>query len=143
MSDPGRLGGNTSAAGQLAQMNTFLQLFKRLVVAQEALSDDENIFTQIPWAAAGDLDMSVSFPAASMGTIIIDQATPAALNVTLNGPGPWFVVDGGGHAAADNITVQGPGGTTIKGAGTYVISTNWASALFLLYGTNYLVLANA
>ena len=50
---------------------------------------------------------------------------------------------GAGVAAAHNITVKASGGNTILGGASYVMGTNWASATFLLFGTNYLVLAKA
>lgn len=134
---------SSQAGGNQAQFNLYLQEFRRLVIAAEALAQAETLYRQFPWNAAGNLVLATQFPSAVQGTVIIDQTVPAALSVTLNGAGPWIIADGAGVAAANNITVQGAGGNTILGAATYVMSTNWAAATFLLFGSNYLVLAKA
>lgn len=133
---------NQNIGGQ-AQTNAFLQLFKRLVIAEESEAVAAALYNQLPFVAAGNLDVATVFPGVSRGTIVINQATPATLDVILSGAGPWNVVDGAGVAGGDNITVKGPGGTTILGAATYVIGTNWGAATFLLFGSNYLVVAKA
>lgn len=139
----GALAGETSAAGSLAQFNIYLQLFARLVVASEALAAGQSLYRQLPWSAAGNLDVATEFPNARQGTVIIDQTVAAALDVTLTGTGPWTVVDGAGVASGDNITVKGAGGATINGAATYVISNDYGAATFLLYGSDYLVVSKA
>lgn len=139
----GVLSGSTSAAGSLAQFNTYLQLFKRLVVASEALATGQALYNQLPWVSAGNLDVATAFPSASKGTVIINQAVAAALDVTLTGAGPWIVVDGAGVAAANHITVKGSGGATILGAASYGITSNWGSATFILFGSNYLVVGKS
>lgn len=135
LQDPGQ------AAGSQAQVATYLKLFTRLVTAAEA-ANRGNPYAVTPWTGAGDLDLTTAFPSLSSGTISIRQITPAAIAVALKtSGGPWTIVDGAGVAAADNITVTAPVGFTINGAATFVISTNWGSATFVLDGNNYIVVS--
>jgi hypothetical protein len=141
--NPDILSSPTQNIGGQAQTNAFLQLFKRLVIAEESEAAASALYNQLPFAAAGNLVVATVFPGVAKGTIIIAQTVAAALDVTLNGAGPWIVVDGAGAAAANHITVKGAGGATILGAASYAITSNWGSATFVLFGTNYLVVGKS
>lgn len=124
-------------SGNQSQEGIFLQLLTRIVVALEGPG---NPYAVSAWTTAGDLVIAMAFPSLRNGTISIRQAIPAAINVTLAPTaGPWIIVDGAGVAAADSITVLPPAGFTIQGGASYVINTDWGSAIFVLDGTNYIV----
>lgn len=125
------------AAGSQAQFANLLQILTKILAA---LTPPPNPYAVQPWTAAGDLVIATAFPDLTAGMFSIRQGTAAAINVTLpNSGGPWGVADGAGVAAADNITVLPPAGFTILGTSSYVISTDWDAALFVLDGTNYIV----
>jgi len=133
----------SGSAGQQAQFNQLIQAVNRIgdFLTGQATSA---IFVPHIFTGAGNLDIASQFPGLTSGTFPIQQVTPAALNVTLPGSvGPWIVGDGAGVATADNITVLPPAGSgyTINGAANNVISTNWQFRIYLLVGTNYVVLS--
>jgi hypothetical protein len=137
MSQPGSLDQAGQAAGFQAQFNLLLKLLAQIA---GTLSGPGNPYGVSAWTIAGNLVISTAFPSLQNGTISIRQAIAAAINVTLPGyGGPWTIVDGAGVAAAHNITVLAPAGFTIEGGASFVISANWGAAMFVLDGTNYIV----
>lgn len=123
-------------AGSQAQSGILLQLLTRIATALEGPGNPDAVYA---FAGPGNLDIGAAYPNLQNGTIVIDQTTPAALNVTLpSAGGPWTVADGAGVAAVDNITVLAPAGKTINGGASKVINTNWGSFKFVLNGTNYI-----
>ena len=80
----------------------------------------------------------------SQGTRLVDlrHSAPATVTLMYGGymrPGEWVVIkDGGGVAATHNITVSAGGGSTIDGAGSVTLNTNYASLLVYSDGSNWL-----
>lgn len=77
------------------------------------------------------------------GVVVVNKTVGAATQVTLpasptlGGMYPFvWVVDGKGDAATNNITVVAASGN-INGAASYVISENYAAALFFFNGTEW------
>lgn len=130
--------GGTQSAGSQAQFGLLLQLLQRIYTA--ILGQTTNgLYDVYPITAAGDLTIATAFPGITAGTFSIRKTVAAATAVTLpTSGGPWAVFDGNGGASAHNITVTAPGGFTINGASTYVISTNWEGATFVLDASNYI-----
>lgn len=136
--DLGGVGGQNQGAGFQAQLNAHLQLMARITVALENAGTGL-LYTPYVWTGAGNLVVATQWPNATTGTIIIAQASAAALDVTLPATGgPWCVVDGAGVAAADNITIKAAGGRTIRGGSSLVLNTNWGAFTLLLNGSNYI-----
>ena len=88
---------------------------------------------------------TATYTVESQGTRLVDMRhSGAGVTVTLMyggylRPGEWVVVkDGSGIAATHNITVNAGGGSTIDGAASATINTNYGSLLVYSDGTNYL-----
>ncbi len=80
--------------------------------------------------------------------VIVNKTVGAATAITLPKPpsAPLvfqcvFVTDGKGDAGVNNITVSDPNSVNINGSPTYVISSNYGSAVFMWNGTTWNVIA--
>lgn len=127
-----------ASLGSQAQFGQLLQLIQMIVSALTS-ANQPALFTVYPFTGTGGLVIATAYPGVTSGTFSIRKAVAATTAVTLpTSGGPYAVWDGNGGAAAHNITVSPPGGFTINGGSSYVISTNWAGATFLLDGSNYI-----
>lgn len=87
---------------------------------------------------------TATYTVESQGTRLVDvrHSAPATITLMYAGymrPGEWVLIkDGAGVAATHNITVTAGGGSTIDGAGSVVLNTNYASLLVYSDGTNWL-----
>ena len=76
--------------------------------------------------------------------IAIYQSGSSVVSVQLpTSGGPYPVFDASGNASTKNITVLPPAGLHIKGATTYVISSDYGAGQFYLDGTSVLLLKGA
>jgi hypothetical protein len=87
---------------------------------------------------------SATVTMANAGAVVINQTSGAPIAVTLppnpgaDGTFPCVMVkDGKGDAATNNITISGAAAATIDGASTYVLSENYAGAIFLWNKTEW------
>lgn len=125
-------------AGFQAQFGLLLQILLQMLKALQDNSQS-SLYTVYPFTGTGSLTISTAFPGVTAGTFSIRKVAPATTIVNLpTSGGPYVVRDGNGGAAANNITVDPPVGFTINGTSSYVISTNWTGATFVLDGSNYL-----
>lgn len=90
-----------------------------------------------------------SYTVESPGTRLVDvRHSGAGVTITLMygghlRPGEWVVVkDGAGIAGTHNVTVQAAGGSTIDGAGSKVITSNYGAIVVFSDGTNYMTWAD-
>lgn len=127
-----------TSVGSQAQFGLLLQTIQR-IAASLAAQGIPALYTVYPITGAGDLDIATAYPGITSGTFSIRKTVADITTVTLpTSGGPWAVWDGNGDAGTHNITVAAPGSFTINGAGTYVISTNWTGATFVLDGSNFI-----
>ncbi len=87
---------------------------------------------------------TATYTVESQGTRLVDvrHSAPATVTLMYGGymrPGEWVLIkDGAGVAATHNLTITAGGGSTIDGAGSVVLNTNYASLLVYSDGTNWL-----
>lgn len=75
------------------------------------------------------------------GAVVLIKTVGAATQVSLR-PSPdlgnfCYVKDGKGDAATNNITIVDPNGNTIDGQASYVIASNYGSAVFMWNGIEW------
>lgn len=87
---------------------------------------------------------TANYAAASTDLVILVDSTSAAFSLTLStspGTGHLIIVkDYTGKCATNNVTVNTSDATTIDGASTFVMNSNYVSVNFMFNGTNWSVI---